>query len=620
MKKKNDPYAKSGMSMMDIGSSLVTDMTVRDARFEYFWNYKPINKLVMGEDAWFRSKKKTKILIGGNKSSKTTHAIYEAIMIYTGIIPPPMKGIYPHVIPVNRPRRVRIIVYNFTEHFPMTILPLLIGDPDMGAEGMLPEAWSKYDPQQHIFYGPDGSMMSIIAIDPSERVDPRILRGPLIDHTVIDEINQECIIDESLTRLTKDGPNTVTNCYCPQEGTECWTYNRFYVPNFDPVSEKKRPMAEQHPHYETEVLSMRDNPSVTEEQIQVMIQSVKPWEVPFRVWGKYSNTASNPYFDIESCLAWDREGRCEEGRKIEIIPNDIDKDTGHFNGFMKTTELHNPNKYGIWKMWGGPKQGHKYVLATDTAEGNERGDFSVADVWDFTDSERPYQIAQLRTRALKPNDFAIQCACMATVFGSCLIIVEAKGYSGGAFVETVRNYKNLYHRTSRSRDRITETQTIGWDTNVHTKGPLLDNLYNSLRECLSVRIPSTNSSDKKRYTDYCPLKSRATLVELISYEERIEKNRDGSKKIILGAARGGHDDTVIAMAMAFWILKVETNKITSCNFKKNSVVNSLTELEKQAEIDEKGKRSFSNIKKKPNIVSLNQRRSLRNGIKKSSVH
>jgi len=49
-------------------------------------------------------------------------------------------------------------------------------------------------------------------------------------------------------------------------------------------------------------------------------------------------------------------------------------------------------------------------------------------------------------------------------------------------------------------------------------------------------------------------------------------------------------------------------------------VNSLTELEKQAEIDEKGKRSFSNIKKKPNIVSLNQRRSLRNGIKKSSVH
>jgi hypothetical protein len=206
----------------------------KDVRFNRLWNYKPLDVL----KDWWSSPARTKAVIGSNKSGKTITGVVEAVSIYTGMIPPSLRNLYPHNIPLHRERHVRIIVQDYTKHWPETIRTYLISDE----YGYLPREWAaNYDPDEHIFYGPDGSWLSIMAIDPRKTTDPNILRGPLVDHTLIDEINTRTVYTESLMRSVTlpDGPQTVTLTFCPQEGRGCWTYKDIYGMGYDLRTDEK---------------------------------------------------------------------------------------------------------------------------------------------------------------------------------------------------------------------------------------------------------------------------------------------------------------------------------------------------------------------------------------------
>lgn len=242
MKKQGDKQKSVPLSLGQMSAKFARELAVPDERFNRFYDYIPLPALAQ-EDGFWRDKRRTKALIAGNRSGKTTSACIEAVIVYTGIIPRALQGVYPHKIP-TRPRHVRIIVADYSKAFSETLRPMLIG-PDYG---ILPEAWSTWDEQEHMFTGPDGSYLSIMAIDPTEKTDPNVLRGPQIDHTMIDEINTEVAFTESIARAAalKSGPRTVTLSFCPQNGYQCWTYDRLYAACYDKLTKKRLPREKQH--------------------------------------------------------------------------------------------------------------------------------------------------------------------------------------------------------------------------------------------------------------------------------------------------------------------------------------------------------------------------------------
>jgi len=524
-----------------------------------------------------------------------------------------MQGVYAHeetlrdVAPGgrhHRPRHVRIIVQNYSKHWPETIRPLLLGDPETGGEGMLPEAWSDWDEATHMFSGPDGSYLSIIAVDPHENVDPNILRGPLMDHTLIDEINQECVWTESLTRSAAlpHGPKTVTFVYCPQEGYDCWHYEQIYGACYDRLTKKRKPPSRCPKAIFSQKITMRDNPSISDEEIQTLIESMRPWEVAFRVHGEYSHRTGNPYFQMEQIIKWER--LTANGEPYIVTEDEVDIDRGVFVGSMLPI-MEEHTLYGaeydelvhpVWRVWEKPIHGEKYVLTADIAEGHPKSDFQVADVWKCRDQKRPVQVAQLRIRELKPGFFGQNCCCLAYCYGNCLVVPESLN-AGQAFIDRTMRYENLYTRITFGNQEERQTQKLGWSTNRSTKGPMLENAYKLL-----AQYSVTKTEDGSMFS---PFRSRATLNELQSFEEKIIRRKDGTTKREWSGRPGTHDDCVIAAAIALRIINHEYEKISTCNIVER-VVKALPDLH-HVDKQKHEQRAFSKMKRQVNIARLRSR-------------
>jgi len=533
-----------------------------------------------------------------HNSTKTTMGVFEAIMVYTGMVPPSMQGLYPHKIPTDRPRHVRIIVSSYTKHWPETIRPLLLSED----YGMLPEAWSNWNNDEKMFTGPDGSFLSIVAVDPHENVDPNVLRGPLMDHTLIDEINQQMVFTESLARgvSLKDGPRTVTCVYCPQEGFKCWTFDMFYRACYDPITKQRLPKSQCHSSIFTQKVTMRDNPSISDSERNALIATYKPWEVAFRVDGEYSDRATNPFFNMELLLRWERANFCTPGVPCRMIEKNIDTDKGIFEGELEVADGGaNEAIEPIWRVWGQPIEGEKYILAGDLGEGNDKSDWTVLDVWKVSSMKLPVQVAQLRTRAVRAGGAGIQACCMAHFYGDCLVATEQNTTAGGMCIDRIRNYKNLYKRVRTDKQRRVQTDKLGWHTDVGNRGPMLDNLY---KYCSQWGATLTKAGEP-----YCGVNSHATLQEFMGFEERIQHDKEGHYKgIEWGARAGAHDDTVMCMAIALQITRTEYSKITACKLKKPKVPSPpLTDFESKA--NEGASKAFRGMKKVKSLSELSRK-------------
>lgn len=605
-KKAGDLHIKHYQDLRSIGLTLATDLVQKPPRFNAFWNYTPI-PILMREGGFFRSTKTTKVLAGGNASTKTHAGVFEAIMVYTGIVPPSMRNVYAYEESLvnlatggknNRPRHARIVVQDYAKHWNMTLKPKLLGSPSEDYCGLLPEEWSAgWDENSHIFTGPDGSQLDIFASDPAEQVDPRQLRGPRLDFIFIDELNNQTVYEECLSRVlgVKGGLGYMSLAYCPQEGYECWTYEKFYKSTFNPSTKKRLPEEDCNPSIFYEKVTPMDNPSVTPEKIADMKASIREWEIAPRIYGEYSHRGDNPFFKIELLEKWEREGRTnEQGEfyEVEIVKEDIDE--GEYEGKLnKITPIdaagHKKQEDMIvWQIWNMPQKNHKYALTADCSAGREGSDYNVADLWDFTTPSRPVQCAQARIKKVKAIEFATTCACMANVYGNCLLIPEANAF-GEAFIDTTKNYVNLYVRSSIS-DKVEDKdmEKYGWNTNKYTKAAMLENLYKLIIQW---------AADVSDGRSYCPIKSRNTLEELQAFEEKIKRSAyDNQLNRIWGARAGMFDDTVITMAIAMWVGTKEQGKLVT-NKEKNEAEKKTVNLHKKLDKKiEDGRSSFSKLR------------------------
>jgi len=570
-----------------------------DPRYQRFWGYEPKTPRVRD---WWANDRKTSVLVGANKSFKTTIGMIKAVMVFTGIIPPSLKGIYPHELPQDRPRHVRVIVADFTKHWPETIKPLLTDD----SIGVLPKSWANnYDPNQHIFYGPDGSWLSIFAADPQKNIDPRSLRGPAVDHTYIDERNHRVVWTESLTRIFPNGPKTVDLGYCPQDGKGCWTYKDIYGQCYNLTTDQKLPESEQNPAIYVERVTMDDNPYITEKDKADIIASCKPYEIAYRVNGLYSDRTDDPFFDMDILWKWEQEDRCYRGLPVKLVEDEIDVDEGVFKAHMTMASGWGDETDPIWEVWKKPQHGHKYISVLDSAEGKPLSDFQVHDIWDATDKFKPYQVAQLIRRQVKPDKFAIQGLCMSTIYGGedpILFAFEQNNTCGGIVLDKCRAYQNPYLRTSRSREIVDDTDLLGWHSDWVNKPAACQEADTMIQEW------------ERELDSYCGIRSVRTLEDMRNFQDRIERDKNGISKRVLGARAGSHDDCVTVLWIMAYIIRIQYELLTPSAhpaiIPHDEDRNYVSELERDAEraTRKSGERLAVN-RAKPSLSALAQGRS-----------
>jgi len=568
------------LNIGQIFDNMAKDLQKPTPRFNAFWNYKPI-PLYMGESSfstvsetgYFRTKKKVRVICAGNRSVKTWTSLLELIMVFTGIVPPSLQGIYPweqtlkDCLPGGkhpRARRCRIIVQNYTTHWPTVIKPILLGGEQSIDTGLLPEGWDEYDKETHIFTGPDGSILHIFSADPRENVDPVFLRGGQFDMTVIDEPNTQAVFEESIARIiaVPHGLGFVTIEYCPQDGFESWHYKQLYKAGYNPETYEPLPPDEADPHIFVQVATPMDNPSVTEEGLQALKATCRPWEIDARVYGRYSAMGENAFFPVEILSKWqvvpDLNAPYEYA---QCDVSEVDADEADFEPkveFMLKTEgdkIYEKQLAPLWKVWHKPQDKKRYVLTADCSAGRRDSDYQASDIWDATDYAKPFQVAQFRMQACTILDFAYQCAMIGTYYGEILIAPEANTY-GEAFIQAIRNYGNMYVRAQiSSRIENPDEKKYGWSSNIHSKLNMLENLYEFINKSYSI--------------NHVPFRSIHTVNELISYQEKIRNDHYGATKREWGAKSGMHDDTVTTCGIAAWIIRKEYEKINIVRLNKD---------------------------------------------------
>ncbi len=176
-------------------------------------------------------------------------------------------------------------------------------------------------------------------------------------------------------------------------------------------------------------------------------------------------------------------------------------------------------------MWDFPKSGEKYYIGCDLSEGVGQ-DYSVIEVF----SANGEQVAEFRNNKLKPFQMAEIINELGHYYNKGLLVVE-KASGGHSVIEKLRythKYMNMMkYKTYDAKGK--KVVTVGFDTNVKTKGIIINDFV-EMFEMGQILINS---------------------IKLLEEMKIYEIKSNGS----MGNTGGGHDDTVMATALALTGLK-----------------------------------------------------------------
>lgn len=167
---------------------------------------------------------------------------------------------------------------------------------------------------------------------------------------------------------------------------------------------------------------------------------------------------------------------------------------------------------GSLQVWLRPLVGRRYVVAVDAAGGGLDGDYAAVQVVELTTG---LQCAELQQR-LRPAELARVAVALAREYNEALLVVERNNHGAAvlAYVATVERYARVYAQGGEA----------GWLTTAASKPEMIAQL-GAVVEQAAER-----------------LQSRRLLAECRTFVAG-----EGGR---MAAARGAHDDLVMAMAMA----------------------------------------------------------------------
>jgi hypothetical protein len=166
---------------------------------------------------------------------------------------------------------------------------------------------------------------------------------------------------------------------------------------------------------------------------------------------------------------------------------------------------------GALQIWLPALAGREYLIAVDTAGGGPDGDYAAVQIIDL---ETGAQCGELQQR-LGTLELAHVAAALGREYGDALIAVERNNHGAGvlAYLDAVQRYAHVYEQAG----------VAGWLTTAGSKPAMVSRLG-----ALLVESPELFSS--RRLLEEC-----RTFI-----------SHSGGRT---GAARGAHDDCVMAMAM-----------------------------------------------------------------------
>ena len=175
-------------------------------------------------------------------------------------------------------------------------------------------------------------------------------------------------------------------------------------------------------------------------------------------------------------------------------------------------------------LWETSKIGMEYYIGVDCSEGiGKDSDFSVIEILD----RDGMQVGELRTKT-KPFVFAELCNDIGTYYNNGMLVVE-KASAGHAVLSKLKddyNYINLY-RSKEYDKRGKARKTDGFSTNGKSKPIMIADMVEWYEKGLLC------------------VNSKILLTEMLAFVFK-----DGKRE-----AQTGHDDTVMAMAMAIQAAK-----------------------------------------------------------------
>lgn len=171
----------------------------------------------------------------------------------------------------------------------------------------------------------------------------------------------------------------------------------------------------------------------------------------------------------------------------------------------------------VFRFWGVPRMGQKFIISADPAGGGASGDYCAAYIFEVVSGE---MYGSIHAR-LEPDEFAGILTTVATIFNNAMIIPERNlhGYAVIAMLQNNYGYGNIYKH---------EDKQLGWPTNVKTK-PLMEGI-------LQRRIKEKD----------------LTCYDINFVQEAQAYIRNGNKT---GASDGMHDDRVIAVGVGMAVLE-----------------------------------------------------------------
>lgn len=142
-----------------------------------------------------------------------------------------------------------------------------------------------------------------------------------------------------------------------------------------------------------------------------------------------------------------------------------------------------PNPKGPFFQYDTPKNGHRYLLSCDSADGVPGGAYSVADVWDMRSWE---QVAQFRGH-LDPASFGQMLARIGAHYNWALVAVENNTPGNAVLVKLVDlGYPNIYDEPGEPGDRL------GWQTTEKTKGEFVSDGRACIKDgSIKINSPAT---------------------------------------------------------------------------------------------------------------------------------
>ena len=190
------------------------------------------------------------------------------------------------------------------------------------------------------------------------------------------------------------------------------------------------------------------------------------------------------------------------------------------------------NNRGYLKIWEKPKEGYRYVIGGDVAEGKiqveskKEPDFSTLHVLNRHTLE---QVAVWHGR-IDPDLFGLEAIKLAIYYNKAFIGIENNN-SGLTTVTRIKkeNYWNVYFKTSYDQFADKESLQLGWKTTTATKPLMIDDIAKAIREM------------------YIKINDEQTIRECMTYviDDQGRTN----------AQTGCFDDRVVGLAIAYQMTK-----------------------------------------------------------------